>query len=152
MKLSDNFSLEEMFKSQQAIRLGINNYPDKATINNLTNLCKGVLQPLREQLGRSVSVSSGYRSVELNNAIGGSSTSDHCKGFAADIEVPGMDNKELYNFIAKNFKFTQLILEFYEEGIPDSGWVHISYNPDNLKCEKLIAIKRNGKTFYLKGD
>lgn len=150
MQLTKNFSLAEMIKSQQTTRLCIDNYPNETIIKDLENLCKGVLQPLRDNLGRVVSVSSGYRSVELNRAIGGSPTSDHCKGYAADIEVPGMDNKELFEYIRKNFKFTQLILEFYQEGIPDSGWIHVSYNPDNLKCECLTATKKNGKTVYTK--
>lgn len=150
MQLTKNFSLAEMIKSQQGTRLGIDNTPNREVIQALQNLCKGVLQPLRDNLGMVVSVSSGYRSVELNRAIGGSPTSDHCKGYAADIEVPGMDNKELFNYIRKHFKFTQLILEFYEEGIPDSGWIHVSYNPDNLKCECLTATKKNGKTVYTK--
>lgn len=150
MQLTKNFSLAELTKSQQGTRLGIDNTPSEEVINALQNLCKGVLQPLRDNLGKVVSVSSGYRSVALNKAIGGSSTSEHCKGYAADIEVPGVDNKVLFEYIRKNFKFTQLILEFYEEGISDSGWVHVSRNEDNLKCECLTAIKKNGKTVYTK--
>lgn len=151
MQLSKNFSLQELTKSQQGTRLGIDNTPSDAVINNLQVLVNNILQPLRDMLGKPISISSGYRSFELNTAIGGSRTSEHCFGYAADIEVPGMDNKELFNLIKKNFKFTQLILEFYQEGIPDSGWVHVSYNPTNLKNQSLLAVKQNNKTVYLPG-
>lgn len=150
MQISKNFTLEELVKSQQAIRLGIDNTPSEVVISNLKGLVTDVLQPLRDKLGKVVSVSSGYRSVELNKAIGGSATSDHCKGFAADIEVPGMSNKDLFEYIKNNFKFKQVILEFHIDGIADSGWVHISHDPNNLKNESLIAKKINGRTTYVK--
>lgn len=151
MQLSKNFSLQELTKSQQGTRLGLNNTPSDTVINNLQGLVNSILQPLRDMLGKPISISSGYRSFELNTAIGGSRTSEHCFGYAADIEVPGMDNKELFDLIKKNFKFTQLILEFYQEGIPDSGWVHVSMNPTNLKNQSLLAVKQNNKTVYLPG-
>lgn len=150
-RLSANFTLGELVKSQTAARLGIDNTPSERVINNLKNLVKNVLQPLRSKLGRVVSVSSCYRSVELNKAIGGASTSDHIEGFAADIEVFGMSNKALFEFIKREFKFTQLILEFYDPKDESSGWVHVSYNPDDLRCECLIAIKVEGRTKYIVG-
>ena len=150
MQLSKNFSLEELTKSQTAVRLGIDNQPSIPVTNNLRNLVSSVLQPLRDKLGMLVSVSSGYRSTALNKAIGGSPASDHCFGYAADIEVPGMSTKELFLFIKRNFKFKQLILEFHNENVASSGWVHVSYNPLDLKCECLIAKKLNGKTVYVK--
>jgi hypothetical protein len=70
---------------------------------------------------------------------------------AADIEIPGVPNHELAEYIAKNHKFTQVILEFYTRGIPDSGWVHVSYDPANLKCQTLTAVKQDGKDVYLPG-
>lgn len=149
MKLSNNFTLEELTKSQQAVRQGIDNTPSQTVVNNLSELVLKVLQPLREQLGKMIHVSSGYRSVELNKAIGGSKTSDHCLGYAADIEVQGISNKQLFDYIKANFKFTQLILEFYNPSDENSGWVHVSYNPSNLKCQCLIAVKEQGKTKYL---
>lgn len=151
MQLSKNFSLQELTKSQQGTRLGINNTPSDTVINNLQGLVNSILQPLRDMLKKPISISSGYRSFELNTAIGGSRTSEHCFGYAADIEVPGIDNKQLFDIIKKNFKFTQLILEFYQEGIPDSGWVHVSMNPTNLKNQSLLAVKQNNKTVYLPG-
>lgn len=150
MKLSHNFTLAELTKSETAIRRGINNTPPPSVIENLQQLVTHVLQPIRDKFGPLI-VTSGYRSRQLNVAIGGSATSDHVLGMAADIEAPALDNKVLAQYIQNNFKFTQLILEFYTEGEPHSGWVHVSYNKDNLKQEVLTAIKRNSKTVYLKG-
>ena len=153
MNLSANFSLKELTKSDTATRLGIDNTPDAETIDNLKMLCEKVLQPVREHFGKSVTVNSGYRSPELNSspAVGGSKTSDHCKGMAADIEIAGVPNAELAQWIMNNLDYTQLILEFYTQGIPDSGWVHVSYDPKNLKKQELTAVKVAGKTQYLQG-
>ncbi len=150
MRLSKNFSLEELVKSDTAIRRGINNEPSQDLINNLQELVDNILQPLRDRMGPIV-ISSGYRSPELNTAIGGSKTSDHCLGMAADIEVLGVDNKMTAEVIRDCFPFTQVILEFYKEGVPDSGWVHVSYDPQDLKKEVLRADKLNGKTHYKRG-
>lgn len=150
MLLSKNFTLEEMTKSQQGLRLGIDNTPSKDIIQNLSNLVVNILQPIRDALGKPIVISSGYRCIALNKAIGGSSTSDHCKGMAADIEIPGVDNRELFNYIRSNFKFKQVILEFYKEGVDDSGWVHVSYDQNNLKNESLLATSVAGKTVYSK--
>jgi hypothetical protein len=150
MQLSTNFSLDELTRSMTATRLCIDNIPSLRVIDSLQALVDNILQPVRDRLGPVV-VSSGYRSPELNKAIGGSATSDHCFGYAADIQVNGFDNKELAQWIKDGDPFTQLILEFYEDGKPNSGWVHISYNPDNLKNECLRAVKKAGKTVYLRG-
>lgn len=150
MKLSKNFSLHELTKSETAVRRGIDNTPSLTVIDNLQALVDNVLQPVRDKLGPVV-ITSGYRSPQLNTAIGGSPTSDHCLGMAADCEVLGMDNKQFARWVEENLKFTQLILEFYTEGLPDSGWVHISYDPKDLKCQVLTAKKVNGKTVYSKG-
>jgi hypothetical protein len=151
MNLSANFSLKELTKSDTATRLGLDNTPGEAEIESLRLLCEKVLQPVRDHFGKSVTVNSGFRSPETNQATGGSKTSDHCKGQAADIEIPGVPNAELAQFIMDNCDYTQLILEFYTQGIPDSGWCHISYDPDNLKKQELTAIKVAGKTQYLPG-
>jgi zinc D-Ala-D-Ala carboxypeptidase len=150
MKLSSNFTLSELCKSETAARKGIDNTPPEDVINNLTCLCDMVLQKVRNKLG-VVMVTSGYRSPELNKAIGGSVTSDHCKGLAADFEVVGFDNKELALWIKDNLVFKQLILEFYEEGQPNSGWVHCSFEEGNNKSEMLRAVKDGKKTVYLQG-
>jgi hypothetical protein len=151
MNLSPNFSLHELTKSETALRMGFDNTPDEETTENLRLLCEKVLQPVRDHYGRGVKVNSGYRSPESNSAVGGSKTSDHCKGMAADIEIPGVANADLAQWIMDNLDYTQLILEFYTPGIPDSGWVHVSYDPANLKKQELTATKVAGKTQYLPG-
>ena len=151
MNLSANFTLKELTKSDTATRLGLDNTPDDEALENLKTLCEKVLQPVREHFGKSVTVNSGYRSPESNAAVGGSKTSDHCKGMAADIEIVGVANADLAQWIMDNLEYTQLILEFYTPGIPDSGWVHVSYDPNNLKKQELTATKVAGKTTYLNG-
>jgi len=151
MNLSANFSLHEMTKSETALRMGFDNTPDDEATENLRLLCEKVLQPVRDHYGKGVKVNSAYRSPESNAAVGGSKTSDHCKGMAADIEIPGVANADLAQWIMDNLEYTQLILEFYTPGIPDSGWCHISYDPNNLKKQELTATKVAGKTTYLPG-
>lgn len=151
MKLSANFTLSEFVKSQQAERLGIDNTPPQVVINNLKQLVVNVLQPVRMHYGKTMVVSSGYRSPALNKAVGGSKTSDHMTGCAADIEVPGVSNYDLAVYIRDNLPFTQVILEFYTPGIPDSGWVHVSYDEEDLKKQVLTAARINGKTVYQQG-
>lgn len=151
MNLSANFSLHEMTKSETALRMGFDNTPDEEATENLRLLCEKVLQPVRDHYGKGVKVNSAYRSPESNAAVGGSKTSDHCKGMAADIEIPGVANADLAQWIMDNLEYTQLILEFYTPGIPDSGWVHVSYDPNNLKKQELTATKVAGKTTYLPG-
>ena len=151
MQLTNNFSLKELTTSETATRKGLDNTPNEAVIANLKTLAENILQPVREHYGKSVKVNSGYRSPEVNASVGGSKTSDHCKGQAADIEITGVANGDLAKYIAENYKFTQVILEFYTQGIPDSGWVHVSYDANNLKCQTLTAVKKDGKTVYLPG-
>ena len=151
MNLSANFTLKELTKSDTATRLGIDNTPNDEALENLKLLCEKVLQPVRDHFGKSVTVNSGYRSPESNAAVGGSKTSDHCKGQACDLEIDGIPNPELAQWIMDNLDYTQLILEFYTQGQPNSGWVHVSYDPDNLKKQELTAVKVAGKTQYLQG-
>ena len=151
MQLTSNFSLKELTVSDTATRLGLDNTPNETVTANLKTLAEKILQPVREHYGKSVKVNSGYRAPEVNAAVGGSKTSDHCKGQAADIEITGVANGDLAKYIAENFKFTQVILEFYTQGVPDSGWVHVSYDSNDLKCQTLTAVKQNGKTVYLPG-
>ena len=151
MNLTKNFTLSELTKSETALRKGLDNAPSQDTISALQVLAVHVLQPVRDHYGRSVKVNSGYRSPEVNASVGGSKTSDHCKGFAVDIEIGGVANADLAAYIRDELQFTQLILEFYTPGVPDSGWVHVSYDPDNLKKQVMTATKRDGKTVYLPG-
>jgi uncharacterized protein YcbK (DUF882 family) len=113
MNLTTNFSLHELTKSEVALRLNIDNTPNEAEIDALRLLAEKVLQPVRDHYGVGVKVNSGYRSPETNQAAGGSKTSDHCLGRAADIEIPGIPNAELAHWIMYNLEYTQLILEFY---------------------------------------
>lgn len=151
MKLTQNFSLEEMCKSETGLRLGLDNEPNDEQLANLVALCECVLQPVRDHFGKGVKVNSGLRTLAVNRAIGSKDTSDHVKGMAADIEIPGVANAELAQWIADNLEFRQVILEFYTPGIPDSGWVHVSYNPGDNKKQTLTATKQRGKTVYLPG-
>ena len=151
MNLTTNFSLAEMVKSETALRHDMDNTPGEAEIENLKRLCEQVLQPVRDHFAKGVKVNSGFRHPEVNAKVGGSKTSDHCKGQAADIEIPGVANADLAQWITENLDFTQVILEFYTPGVPDSGWVHVSYDPQNLKKQVLTATKPGGKTVYLPG-
>ena len=140
-----------MTKSETALRLDLPNDPEPDHLENMKKLAENVLQPVRDHYGRGVKVNSAYRHPDVNRAVGGSTTSDHCKGMAADIEIPGVPNAELAEWIKDNCEFRQLILEFYTPGIPDSGWVHVSYNEDDNKKQVLTAMKENGKTVYKAG-
>jgi hypothetical protein len=151
MNLTANFTLEELVKSETALRHDMNNTPGEVEIANLKTLCEKVLQPIRDHFQKGVKVNSGYRSPDVNSKVGGSRTSDHCRGQASDIEIPGTPNADLAVWIMENLDYTQLILEFYTPGVPDSGWVHVSYDPTNLKKQNLTATKQNGKTVYLPG-
>ena len=147
MKLSQNFSLKELVASQTADRKGIDNTPTDEHIENLKLLCENVLQPIRDEWG-VVSVSSGYRSQALCQAIGSVSTSQHARGQAADFECYSVDNRELFDWITQNLKFAQAILEFYD-GDPNSGWIHVSYNEDGNRKQTLRAFRNDaGKTQY----
>ena len=150
-QLTANFSLHELTKSETALRLDMPNEPGPTEIANLTTLAGEVLQKVRDHYGKGVKVNSGFRHPEVNAKVGGSKTSDHCLGQAADIEIPGVPNHELAEWIKANLDYTQLILEFYTRGIPDSGWVHVSYVPTNLKKQDMTAVKQDGKTVYLPG-
>jgi zinc D-Ala-D-Ala carboxypeptidase len=151
MKLSKNFSLIEFTESNTAIRNGIDNNPTAEHIHNLVELCENVLQPLRDRIGSSIRVTSGYRSEALNTAIGGSKTSDHSHGRAADIKlvINGVNiSEELYYGIkSMEIPFKQLIWEFGDDDTPQ--WVHIAFDKDNNKMQCLKAYKDDGKTKYM---
>ena len=141
MNLSAHFTLQEFTRSQTAVRRGIDNTPPPEIIETLTLLCVTVLEPILAALG-PVSISSGYRSVTLNRAIGGAAGSQHTKGEAADISVEGMSAEALYVAIKNSpIPFDQLIQDFGE-------WVHISYSPTPRR-QCLRAVKDGGKTVYM---
>ena len=154
MQLSPHFHLSEFTSSQTATRRRIDNTPTPAVIAALKGLCEHVLEPVRKQFG-PVKVSSGYRSPALNRAVGGSKTSQHVFGQAADIECPGVSNAELARWIVANCPYDQVILEFFTPGQPNSGWVHVAWKPGALRRSVLTAarVKRLGmlRTQYLPG-
>ena len=143
--------MAEFTKSQTAERKGIDNTPQGEHLEAAKALFENVVQKVRDHFGPTV-INSGYRCPELNEAVGGSATSQHCHGEAADIEVPGVANSDLANWIVDNTDFDQVILEFYTPGIPDSGWVHVSYKADGSNRGKPMTASRvNGKTVYSVG-
>ena len=148
MKLTENFSLNELTKSQTAERKGIDNTPSPTHQDNLKSLCTFILQPIRDHFSCVVSVSSGYRSPELCTAIGSKITSQHARGEAADFEIFGVSNKELADYIHHNLDYDQLILEYWKESDPNSGWVHCSYRDGDNRKQYLRAYKEDGKTKY----
>ena len=146
MSLTENFSLEELTKSQTAVRKGIDNTPSPEHEDNLKMLCTHVLQPIRNHFGKVVTISSGYRSPELCTAIGSKITSQHAKGEAADFEIFGVSNRELADYINKNIRYDQLILEYWKPSDPNSGWVHCSYSPRENRKQYLKAYKDENNT------
>ena len=151
MNLSANFKLSELIKSETATRLDLDNTPNEEQIESLRLLCENILQPVRDHFGKPVKISSGFRAPAVNQATGGSATSDHCKGQACDFEIEGLSNPDVATWIMENLTYSQLILEFYVQGQPNSGWIHCSYNPDKLIKQELTAVKVAGKTQYLQG-
>lgn len=126
------FTIKELVKSSTAEAKGIDNTPTLEVERNLTALVDNVLDGVREIYGKPIKVNSGYRCPELNKAVGGSATSDHVKGFAADITAGSKEeNERLFNIIKHNFHFSQLIDE------KNFSWVHVSYNSNNLKNQTL---------------
>ena len=152
MKLTANFTLDELIKSQVAERKGINNNPSPEQIENLKALAVNILQPIRSHYNEPLQISSGFRCAELCIAIGSSVNSQHVaddNAAAADFEIWGRDNKEVALFIKSELEFDQLILEFYKEGEPNSGWIHCSYSSNHNRNQCLYASRgEDGKTKY----
>jgi hypothetical protein len=150
IRLSKNFALSEMVKSATAERLNVDNSPSDIHLVNLTHLAIHILQPVRDEFG-VITINSGYRSPALNAKVGGSKTSQHCNGQAADFESFSTPNPDLAKWIANNLEFDQLILEFYDGVNPNSGWVHCSYNLMGNRRKILTALKTGGKVVYKNG-
>jgi hypothetical protein len=140
-RLSASFYLSEFTTSQVAKRFGYRNQPNEKHIENLNLLCKNVLQPLRELITVPIFISSGFRSFDVNYAVGGKVNSQHLEGKAADFTVPEKDLKEIFELIPKHFSFDQLIFEF-------ERWIHVSWNGVKNRNEVLISKKVFGKTVY----
>lgn len=151
MKLSKNLSLSEFVRSNTAKRRGIDNTPKGEHLDAAKTLAETIFQPIREHFATPIFISSGYRSAALNEAIGGSKTSQHSKGEAIDIDMDGRrgpDNEDVFYFIKDNLDFDQLIWEFGTDERPD--WVHVSYNYDGAQRGQILVAKRNskGKVYY----
>ena len=150
MRLSKNFVLSEITRSNTATRLGINNEPSKKHLSNMQVLITELIQPMRDAIG-PIRISSGYRSPQLNRAIGGSSKSQHCKGEALDLQFwkdGSMCNQEIYHWVLKSgLQFDQMINEF------DFAWIHISFKEKNNRNQVLEAYKdKDGDTAYRIAD
>jgi zinc D-Ala-D-Ala carboxypeptidase len=143
MKLTPNFTLEELTSSETAVRLGLDNTPDEKVKANLVRLAR-FLEEVRAILKRPIMVNSAYRSPEVNKAIGSKSTSQHCIGCAADIRVPGLTPDNIVKEIIKtNLEYDQLIREF-------DSWVHISI-PNNFADKprkQVLIIDKSGTRPY----
>ena len=146
MKLSKHLELAEVIRSSTAKRLGIKNEPTAEHLANLKLLAENIFEPIREHFGRPIFISSGYRSAALNKATpGASTTSQHSKGEALDIDLDGTEisNKQVFEFIKNNLNFDQLINEF------DYSWVHVSFSSTGKQRKQILsATKVNGKTVY----
>ena len=144
-QITKHFSLQEIISSSTASRLGLDNTPNEEQIENLKALCENILEPLREYYeSRPIMISSGYRSPALCEKLGSSKTSQHTQGQAVDFEIPGFDNKEVAAHIKNNFDFDQLISEYYEDGIPDSGWIHVSFKKDGSNRKECLIKDKSG--------
>ena len=149
MKLSENLSLKEVIKSATAIKRGISNEPTIEHLENLKAVAENIFQPLRSHFGVPIAVTSGYRSAELNGIIGGSATSQHCKGEALDLDADvygKVTNAQIFGYLREHTDFDQLIWEFGDEDDPD--WVHCSYTKGENRGQVLRAYRQGGKTCY----
>lgn len=147
IKMSNNFWLTEFTKSDTAVRFGIDNEPSDEEIVKLEYLCNRLLQPIRDYIvqvgwGRSVTITSGFRCLELNRKLGSIDSSQHILAIAADFEVRGLDNLKLAKYIRGNYEFDQLILEFHTLGDPNSGWVHVSLKETGHNRQEVLTINK----------
>ena len=146
--ISEHISLKEATSSPTATRLGIHNIPSSAVLSKMEKVANRCFEPVRNWYGKPIKINSFYRSQDLNKAVGGSGSSQHCLGEAMDIDAD-KDNKIIFEWILKNLEFSQVIWEFGDDNNPD--WIHISYTESKPnKNEVLRAIKENGKTKYIK--
>ena len=143
MQLSKHFKLSEMEKSMTATRLGIENKAGSGEIKNLTDLCYEVLEPVRAKFDKPITITSGYRSEALCEAIGSKKTSQHTKGEAVDFEIIGESNLAVALWLTNNTDFDQCILEYYT-GEQNSGWIHVSYNEGSNRKQVLTF---DGKSY-----
>jgi hypothetical protein len=154
MKISEHLDLSEVMRSDMAKRKGISNQPTPEHLENFKKLAENVFEPIRKKFNKPIIISSGYRSKALNEAIGGSSASQHCKGEAIDIDMDGtsgqITNKMIFDYIKNSINFDQLIWEFGSNDNPD--WVHVSYSSTGKQRKEILKATRNssGQTNYQK--
>ena len=158
-KISKHLSYSEVVKSATATRRGISNDPNEKELANIKMLAENVFEPLREHFNVPIGIISGFRSLELNKAVGGAKSSQHLAGayngkeeaafdIDADVYKNGITNTDIFNYIKDNLEYDQVIAEFYDNGNP--AWIHVSYRKGRLRKSNLIAVKISGKTKYLK--
>jgi len=148
-KISEHITLREATKSNTALRLNINNIPNDYQTGNMVAIAINLFEPLRKWVGGAIRINSFYRSEKLNQAIGGSSRSQHCQGRAMDIDdnFGHKTNAEMFEYIRKNLNYDQMIWEFGNDANPD--WVHVSYvSKDQNRGRCLRAERIDGKTQY----
>ena len=141
LRLSASFYLDEFTISQEAERHGYKNEPNEKQIENLKLICVNVLQPLREIINAPIFINSGFRSFDVNAAVGGRFNSQHLEGKAADFVVPSMNLDDVFNIILQKLSFDQLIYEF-------GKWIHVSWNGESNRKDVMISRKVHGKTVY----
>lgn len=147
--ISKHISDKEGIYSITATRLGIENIPSEYIRQNMELLAEKIFEPLRKEVGGPIKINSFYRCPELNQAIGGSSRSQHCEGRAIDLDdsYGYMSNAEMFNYIKNNLDYDQLIWEFGDDNNPD--WIHVSYVDNDFNRQRCLkAYKENGKTKY----
>jgi len=141
MKLSKDFTLEELSFSKVAVKNGIPNIPGPAEKENLKDLAINILQPLKNKLNANITIASGYRSPELNSLVEGKKDSQHIKGEAVDIVVHSKSIKEVYELICREFDFDQAILGH-------NKWIHISYRKNHNRHKSYIEKRKYGKIVF----
>lgn len=144
-RVTEDFTYGELIASDTAEREGIENIPDEKQIQRIFTLTEEVLQPIRNHFGQPVQVTSGFRGIPLNRAIGGADSSQHTKGEAADIVVGEHTVNEAFEEIVGNFDYDQIIWEF-------GNWIHISYTTRRENRGEILTAKENeaGQTYYTK--
>ena len=155
IRLSKNFTLAECARSSTAERCGLENAPPAHLIPKIKAVAENILQPVRDHYGKPIVFNGGlswYRGPQLNSFLKGAEESQHCKGEAVDIELPGVANLALAHWIKDNLVFDQLLLEFYREDDPSAGWVHVSYVEEDRRNETLtIGRDKTGARFTMSG-
>ena len=146
MKLTEHFDLDELTRSDYAIRNEIDNTPSEIQIANLKALCENVLEPLQEIVKKPITIQSGFRNSTVNKGIGGASSSQHVDGKAVDITVKGMTVDELFEIASKYVPYDQIIHEF-------GRWVHVGISEEevDIRMQDLTAMRKGGRTVYVPG-